>query len=50
MFDGQWTALAAGDAHTCGIRGGDLYCWGANYSGQLGIGSTTDQSSPVQVG
>ena len=29
---------------------GTLWAWGRNESGQLGIGNTTDQNSPVQVG
>ncbi|MBU1537291.1 lamin tail domain-containing protein [Myxococcota bacterium] len=42
--------LTAGDAHTCGIRMDDtLWCWGDNTSGQLGDGTTTSHSSPVQV-
>jgi alpha-tubulin suppressor-like RCC1 family protein len=28
----------------------ELYSWGSGNSGRLGIGSTTDRSSPVQVG
>jgi alpha-tubulin suppressor-like RCC1 family protein len=35
----DWTKLAQGDAHTCGIRGAQLYCWGSNGSGQLGLGA-----------
>jgi len=31
-----FTALAAGQQHTCGlVAGGDAYCWGTNRSGQL---------------
>jgi alpha-tubulin suppressor-like RCC1 family protein len=33
-----WTAVAAGDAHTCAIQGGALRCWGQNDSGQCGTG------------
>lgn len=29
-----WTAVDAGDDHTCAIADGHLYCWGANYDGQ----------------
>ena len=28
----------------------DLYSWGANGSGQLGLGNTTTYSSPKQIG
>jgi alpha-tubulin suppressor-like RCC1 family protein len=34
------TGLALGDYHTCAIKGGSLYCWGSNSSGQLGLGQT----------
>jgi alpha-tubulin suppressor-like RCC1 family protein len=36
---------------TFGIRtNGNLWAWGSNSSGQLGIGNTTQETSPVQVG
>ena len=28
---------------------GDVYCWGRNNTGQLGIGNTTEQLSPVKI-
>ncbi len=34
----QFTAVAAGGAHACGIAGGRLVCWGDNSTGQLGTG------------
>ena len=43
-------AVAAGHSHTCAILDdGSLKCWGDNSHGQLGDGSTTDRTSPVQV-
>ena len=39
--DSDWTHVASGSNYGCGIKAGDLYCWGSNSSGQLGIGNTT---------
>lgn len=36
MNDG-WSAIAAGDRHTCALRDGQLYCFGANEAGQAGV-------------
>ncbi len=44
------SAIAAGDVHTCAIvLDGGVMCWGDNQFGQLGIGNTTQQTSPVRV-
>lgn len=46
---GTFESLAAGNAHTCGIRSGRVLCWGSNSSGQLGDGSTQDRAFPAPV-
>ena len=46
---GGVTSLAAGFRHTCAVKNEELFCWGWGANGQLGIGSTTDQTEPVQV-
>jgi len=42
--------LTAGQRHTCAIRGGELWCWGINDRGQLGLGDLESRSFPVRVG
>ena len=48
--DCEIVGISTGDAHTCAVhRDGSAWCWGHNQGGQLGVGTTQDSSSPVQV-
>ncbi len=43
-------ALALGGSHSCALSSkGQVRCWGANQSGQLGDGSTSDRVAPSAV-
>jgi prepilin-type N-terminal cleavage/methylation domain-containing protein len=44
------SAVSVGSEHTCAIKSGALYCWGASGSGRLGTGTNAvDQRTPVAV-
>jgi alpha-tubulin suppressor-like RCC1 family protein len=47
----SWKMLSVGNNHSAGIRADNtLWTWGLNGGGQLGDGSYTNKSSPVQIG
>ncbi|MBN9106926.1 MAG: hypothetical protein J0I14_18210 [Propionibacteriaceae bacterium] len=45
----SFTAVSSGEGHTCGIVDGQLYCWGLNSNGQLGLGDTNPRTVPTLV-
>lgn len=50
-YETDWQAISPGEWHTCGIRDGELYCWGSTaYLGSLGDGTTNSSNVPVRVG
>jgi alpha-tubulin suppressor-like RCC1 family protein len=43
-------AIGVGGQHTCAVsESGSIKCWGLNHDGQLGDGTKTDNSLPVDV-
>ena len=46
---GAFSAIATGTDFSCGIASGTTYCWGDNYAGQLGNGTTTSHASPTEI-
>ena len=43
-------AITAGGLHTCAILDdGSVSCWGSNWDGQLGDGTTTDRTTPTAI-
>ena len=50
MAPGKYTAFSLGEYHSCAIASdGWVYCVGANWSGELGDGTTDDSLAPVAI-
>ena len=47
---GNFTQVSVGKAHTCALHeNGQVYCWGDNSDGQLGLGTSQSVSVPTLV-
>ena len=46
---GPWDVITGGQDLSCGIRSGDLYCWGLNTAMQLGTGDATQRTTPFAI-
>jgi alpha-tubulin suppressor-like RCC1 family protein len=48
--DDDWLSVVSGQDSSCGIRaGGELFCWGGNSFGNLGLGDTSQRLLPTPV-
>jgi hypothetical protein len=48
-LSGVVDVVAGGDSTCARVKAGTVYCWGENGNGQLGIGSTMNQSTPTAL-
>jgi hypothetical protein len=47
--DTRWDSLASGGDHACGIRNGELYCWGGNDRQQVSALVIGDVAEPLRI-
>ncbi|MEY3360883.1 MAG: hypothetical protein RL531_602, partial [Actinomycetota bacterium] len=45
-----WSAVDAGNSHTCGILAGALFCWGSGADFRTGLAALEDTTVPTRVG
>jgi alpha-tubulin suppressor-like RCC1 family protein len=45
-----WRSISTRTFHSCGLLGSQLWCWGRNIEGQLGLGDLQLRQQPTQVG
>jgi alpha-tubulin suppressor-like RCC1 family protein/sugar lactone lactonase YvrE len=49
-YSTTWASVSQGANDTCAITtGGQLYCWGYNNEGELGLGNNTQYTTPQEV-
>lgn len=50
LMNHQWSAIAAGSAHTCAVdENAQMWCWGTNQLGELGDGTDEISLNPTAV-
>lgn len=49
LFSSPVTSLSCGSESACLVSGGEVYCWGRNQYGQLGIGNTLANQTPTKL-
>ena len=45
----SFQSVATGFMHTCALSGGDAYCWGHGWFGELGSGTQSNANKPSKV-
>ena len=51
LYAANWASVSSGVSHTLAKKtDGTLWAWGNNGNGQLGLGDTTQRTTPIKVG